>query len=83
MTISNTKKFLTLTMAAAATTALASSAEAANGAGFADLSQGYQVASNHGDAGKHEEGKCGEGKCGEDKADKEGKCGEGKCGEDK
>jgi len=49
-----------------------------------ELTQGYEIADNHGKAG---EGKCGEGACGgaesDDeggKSDSEGKCGEGTCG---
>ena len=53
----------------------------------ADLSAGYQLASDHAEGkcgeDKKAEGSCGEkgaeGKCGEDKKG-EGKCGEGKCG---
>ena len=83
MTTSKTKQFLTLSLAAAATTALASTAEAAPGTGVSDLNQGYQVAAvSVGKEKKSPEARCGEGKCGGDKA-KEAKCGEGKCGGDK
>jgi len=59
---------------------IASAAE--NPFALSGLTNGYQVASNHG--AKPAEGKCGEGKCGAKDKEKEkateGKCGEGKCG---
>ena len=77
------KKLKINPLAAAVSTALATSLASAPVANadtspftVTALSSGYMVA----DIG---EGQCGEGKCGGDKAKSEGACGEGKCGGDK